>query len=1013
MQKFTWLTFLLLLSLHGLGYAQTTTVTGKVTDAKGGALPGVTVLARGTGQGTSTNASGVYLLTVPDTTSLVFSSIGYDPQTVAVRGRTTIDVTLSENVQALGEVVVTALNVARERKTLGYSVTEIQGNSLTQARETNVTNSLVGKVAGLNVNSTSGGAGSSSNVIIRGVSSLSQTNQPLYVINGIPVESQPSSANTGSRWDNSPDLGDAISNINPDDIESISVLKGAAASALYGYRAKAGVILITTKSAKGNDGVEYNSNYVIEKIYNLTDWQYVYGQGDNNRIQTTMKGVLDAGIYSWGSKLNGDSIALQFDGEERAYVAQKNNLQNFYRTGSSWTNTLAFNKSFTGGSVRLSASNLTNKAVIPNSGLNRQTFNLAGTFEPIKRLAIDARATYILEQAQNRAILADGAGNANFNVLFLPTSVDVRTLKPRVKSNGNELNYETQGYNTNPYFAAYDFINDTKRERLLSSVNARYTFDNGLFLQGRAGRDGYTDRFTSVTPSGTTYRLEGSIMELTTQFSDLNTDGLVGKNFEIGSDFTVAPNLGASYRRTKSEAFQNNGTNFAVFGVNSLNNAKNRSSQTFPSDQEIQSVYGSLDLSYKEYLFLTTTLRRDWFSTLAGPIPTDDLGITYPGVSGSFVFSELWRPEFLTFGKLRAGYSRVGQATIPYQTQLNYAFLPNVINGNPLATIANVNVPNSGLQPSSATEFEIGTELALAQNRVRLDLTFYKKNSDKEIVFTPASITSGYQGAVLNAGKMENKGVEALLTVLPVKTAVFTWTSSLNAAYNKNTVLSLAAGQEQSVYATSRSNVGFVGQIVNKPSGQILAYDYKYDTDGSIATTPNGLPARGDLKAYGTAFHPLTGGWSNDFTFKGLNFGVLVDGKFGGKIFSATDYYGTVFGLHKKTLENREESYGTDGKVTSREYYGTLANNVSKQFVQDADFIKLRQVTLGYSFPTKLLGTKVQRLTLSLVARNIAILMRKTDNIDPESSYNAFTQGLELGGIPPVRTFGLNLNAKF
>jgi len=1014
MHKTTWLTFLLLLSLHGLGQAQTLTVTGKVTDAKGGFLPGVTVVTRGTQQGTSTDANGAYSIAVPDTASLVFSSIGYNSQTIAVRSRASIDVTLSENVQALSEVVVTALNVARERKTLGYSVTEIKGASLTQARETNVANSLVGKVAGLNVNSTSGGPGSSSNVIIRGVSSLNQTNQPLYVINGVPVESQPSISNTGGQYDNAPDLGDAISNINPDDIESISVLKGAAASALYGYRAKAGVILITTKSAKGNDGLEFNSNYVAEKIYNLTNWQYEYGQGANNLKPTTAVGAAQVGNSSWGGRLDGSNV-IQFDGTTRPYVAQKDNLKNFYRTGGSWTNTLAFSKSFTGGSVRLSASDLTNEAVVPNSGLDRQTFNLVGSFNPFNHLTIDARANYILEQAHNRPILADGAGNANFNVAFLPTSLDVRTLAPAVNADRSELQYNTGNpYNTNPYFAAEKFVNNTKRERLLSSISARYTFANELFLQGRVGRDGYTDRFTGVTPSGTAYLPTGKITELTTQFTDLNADGLVGKTFAVGEDFTVTPNLGTSYRRTKSEAFQNIGSDLAVFGVNTLGNAKNKSAQNFFSDQEIHSVYGSVDLSYKEFLFLTATTRRDWFSTLATPGTDNDLSVTYPAVSGSFVFTELWKPEFLSFGKIRAGYSKVGQATNPYQTQLSYAFLPTSLNGLPLGTISpdNVNIPNRSLLASKATEFEIGTELAMAQNRLRLDLTFYKKKSTNEIVYAPASISSGYQGAVLNAGEMENKGVEMLLTVLPIKTDDFTWTSSFNLAYNKNTVLSLAAGQEQSVYATSRSGVGFVGQIVGKPFGQVLAYDYQYNPDGSIAMTPNGVPARGDLKAFGTAFHPWTEGWSNDFVYKRLSLGVLIDGKFGAKIFSATDYYATIFGLRKETLVNREGVFGTDN-LDAATYYGTLANNVSKEFVQNANFIKLRQVTLGYSFPSALFGNKIQRLTLSLVARNLFFISRKTDNIDPEGSYNAFAQGLELGGVPPTRTFGLNLNAKF
>ncbi|WP_375418907.1 SusC/RagA family TonB-linked outer membrane protein [uncultured Hymenobacter sp.] len=1027
MRKITWLTFLLLLSLPGWAQAQTT-VTGKVTDAKGGALPGVTVLVRGTNQGISTNAEGTYSLTVaaPDTSALVFSSVGFDARTVRLGGQSVVNVTLNESTQALNEVVVTALGIARERKALGFSVTEVQGESLTQAREVNVANSLVGKVAGLNVNSTSGGPGASSNVIIRGASSINQTNQPLYVINGVPVESQPSLNNSGGQYDNGPDLGDAISNINPDDIESISVLKGAAASALYGYRAKAGVILITTKSAKGNDGIEFNSNFVAQQVFNLTDWQYEYGQGANNIKPDSVAAALLAGNSSWGARIDSvnrpgipydNTLVPQFDGVARPYVAQKNNIRNFYRTGSSFTNTIAFNKSFTGGAVRLSASNLANKSVVPNSRLDRQTFNFAGTFDPFKRLTIDARANYILEQAKNRPILSDGPGNANFNVAFLPTTQDVRDLRgPNgngTRANGAELN-SGDIYGTNPYFAANKFVNDTRRERLLSSVSARYTLDNGLFLQGRVGRDAYTDRYTNVTPSGTAYRTAGSIAEINTQFTDLNADGLVGKSFQVGEDFAFTPNVGASYRRTKLNGFQNYGNEFAVFGVNSLGNTKNRSVGLVFSDQQVQSVYSSLDLSYKDFLFLTGTLRRDWFSTLATPGLDNDLSITYPGISGSFVFSELWKPDFLSFGKIRAGYSKVGQATDPFRTQLNYSLSSNTLLGNPFGGPSDSNIPNSSLLPSQATEIEVGTELSFVQNRLRLDLTVYKKKSSKEIVNTPASITSGYSGAVLNAGELENKGVELLLTILPVRTTDFTWTSSYNVAYNKNTVLSLAGGQQQSVYATSRSGVGFVGQQVGKPFGQVLAYDYKRDAEGNILLTTTGVPDRGNLTAFGTAFHPWTMGWSNDFVYKRLSLGVLIDGKFGGKIFSATDYYGTVAGLHKNTLVNREGIFGTTkDTLDAAAYYGTLASNVSRQFVEDASFIKLRQVTLGYAFPSSLFGNKIQRLNLSLVARNLFFIRRLTDNIDPEGSYSAFSQGLELGGVPPSRTYGVNLSAKF
>ena len=1026
MKRFTWL-FLALLSLPSLGWAQGRTVTGKVTDTRSGGLPGTTVVLRGTTQGVSANADGTYSINVaaPDTATLVFSSVGFTSQAVRVGRQSVLNVTLRENNQALDEVVVTALNVSRERKTLGYSVTEVAGNTLTQARETNVANSLVGKVAGLNVNSTAGGPGSSSNVIIRGASSINQTNQPLYVINGIPVESQPSGGagasigNSGGQYDNAPDYGDPISNINPDDIASISVLKGAAASALYGYRAKAGVILITTKSAQGNDGIEFNSNYVLQRSFNLTDWQYEYGQGSNNIKPTTATAAAQSGNSSWGGRLDGSNV-VQFDGTQRPYVAQRDNIKNFYRTGQALTNTIAFNKSFQGGSVRLSASDLLDPAVVPNSRLDRQTFNLVGTFDPYKHLSIDARANYILEQAKNRPILSDGAGNANFNVAFLPTSLDVRDLQgPNgngTLANGNELTFNTGNlYNTNPYFAAYQFVNNTKRERLLSNLTARYTFDGGLFFQGRIGRDAYNDRITTVTPSGTAYRPLGSITEITSQFTDLNADGLAGYTFRAGETFTATPNVGASYRRTRQEGFQNFGNDFAIFGINQLSNTKTRAVAPIYSDLEVHSVYGSLELSYKELLFVTGTVRRDWFSSLATPGVDNVLGVTTPGVSGSFVFSELFKPDFLSFGKIRGGFSTVAQATVPYQTQLNYSIGSTTLNGVPYGGPSDSNIPNRALRPSRATELEVGTELGFVQNRLRVDLTFYKKNSTGEIVNTPASITSGYSGAVLNAGEMENKGVELLLTVVPFKAGSFTWTSSYNAAYNKNTVLSLAAGQQQSVYATSRSNVGFLGQVVGKPFGQVLAYDYSRNADGSLILTPAGIPARAPaLTAFGSAYHPWTMGWSNDFALGRFNLGVLIDGKFGGKIFSATDYYATIFGLRKETLVNREGNFGTAANpIDAATYYGQLANNVSSQFVQDASFIKLRQVTLGYSFPSGLFHNHIQRLTLSLVARNLFFLRRLTDNIDPEGSYNAFSQGLELGGVPPSRTYGLNLNAKF
>ncbi len=989
-------------------------VSGIVKDSNGGPLPGATVRIKGTGAGTSTDINGKFSISVPPNAVLVVSFAGFQTREVPIDGKADLQIVLTEDTKLLSEVVVTALGIKKERRALGYSVSQVQGESLTQARENNVANALVGKVAGLDISSTSGGAGSATSVTIRGVSSLSQNNQPLYVINGVPMENKPvglnnvnPNGNSGSQWDNAPDLGDAVGNLNPDDIESISVLKGAAASALYGSRAKAGVILITTKSGKGNS-IDFNTNYVVEQIMDRTDWQYVYGQGASGIKPKDAVTAAQAGGSSWGAKLDGSSVP-QFDGVSRPYSAQKNNIEDFYRNGGTWSNTLALNKTFEGGAIRFSANDVHNNSVVPNSGLNRQSFNLVGTFEPVKRLTIDARANYILEQAKNRPMLSDGAGNANYNVAFLPTSVSVNSLKAGKDADGNEIQYNKGNpFATNPWFAANEFVNNTKRDRLISSFNARYTFDNGLFLQGRVGRDSYNDTYKNVVPSGTAYYPAGKIAEQKTKFADVNADVLLGKSFTIQDQFTVTPNVGASFRNTQISQTTNNGTDFAVFGVYNILNAKNKSVGAVEFESETHSVYGTLEFAYRDILYLTGSGRSDWFSTLATPGRDNKLSVFYPSISGSFVFSELLKSETLSFGKLRAGYAIVGQATDPYQTLLTYGFRSESLNGNPLAIINNINIPNSQLKASTASELEIGTELRFFNDRLNLDATWYKKRSKNEISFVTTSSTTGYAGAVLNSGEIENKGVEMLITGVAVKNEKFSWTSSLNGTYNDNTVLSLAKGVTFQSLATSRTGVGFLQNIPGKAAAQVTAYDYKYDANGEIVKGALGAPEKGELKSYGSAYNKWFAGWNNEFTYNGVTLSFLIDGKWGGKLFSATDYYGYLFGLHKATLENREEL-----GATASDFYKATAENVSHKFVQDASFIKFRQLTLGYNFPAKMFNNKIKSLNVSLVGRNLFILMKKTDNIDPESSYNATFPGLELGGVPPVRTFGVNLSVKF
>lgn len=997
-------------------------IAGRVTAADGKPLSGVSVTVKGTKKGTSSDIGGVFAIDANKGDVLIFSSIGYTKKEVVVGDQTSITVILTPGDQQLTEVVVTALGIKKERKSLGYSVTEVKGEELTKAREVNVLNSLEGKVAGLNVSGISGGPGASSNVVIRGVSSLTQTVQPLYVINGIPVENNPSgtsgdgTGNTGSQYDNMPDMGDAMGNLNPDDIETISVLKGAAASALYGYRAKAGVILITTKTAKGNN-IEVNSNAVAESVYDPTHWQSQYGQGSNDTVETTQSGAFQDGQASYGGKLNGKPV-IQFDGVARPYIAQRDNLKQFYRTGVTFTNTVAFNKLFDGGNVRFSASDVANNSIIPNSGLNRQSFNLAGYYTLIKHLTVDVRMNYILEQAKNRPFLSDGPGNANYNVMFLPTSVDVNTLKKAVNPDGSEYAYSSNAYATNPWFAAEKFINNTKRDRLISSAALKYTFDNSLFLQARVGRDAYDNHYTGVVPNGTAYRSYGSITEQQTNFSDLNIDGLAGMNIKITPALTFTPNVGASYRYTSSTLYSNNGDHFAIpYVYNILNATQNKTVNYIPFTQEVHSLYGTAEFDYKGLLYLNGSLRSDWFSTLATPGKDNKLYVLYPSVSGSFIFSELLNTSWLNFGKLRAGYAEVGQATKPYQTQLSYTFSPATLNGSPLGTISNEFIPNSSLTASIAKELEIGTELKFLGSRLSLDLTWYVKKSNDEIVSSPASIASGYGGAVLNIGQLQNKGFEALITGVIVKAKPFGWTSSLNGSINNNKVIALASGATSLAVGTSRTGNGFTSDVVGYAADQIMAFDYKTDaTTKKIAVDPaTNIPVQGDLKPWGSAFAKWIGGWNNEFSYDKLSLSFLIDGKFGGKIFSATDYYGYFFGLHQATLAGRGTNFNPGGTtvVKAQIYYSTLAQNVSRLFVQDASFIKLRQVALNYSMPAKWFNNTIQGLTVSLVARNLFYLMKKTDNIDPEAAITAAAQGLELGGVPPSRTYGLNLNFKF
>ncbi|UKJ07697.1 SusC/RagA family TonB-linked outer membrane protein [Solitalea lacus] len=1013
-----YLHYLLVVFMFGLSataLAQQRTITGKVTSADDNQpLPSVTVLIKGTSTATQTDLDGKYSIKAANEATLVFSYIGYLSREVKLGSSNVVNIALTVDSRQLGEVVVTALGISKEKKSLGYATGTVKGDDLTQAREVNVANSLSGKVAGVSVSSPASGPGGAANVIIRGSSSLTGSSQPLYVLNGVPMDNSNSGTAIGegsAGQYGGVDLGDGIANINPDDIESISVLKGAAAAALYGSRAGAGVIMITTKSGKAQKGigVEYNTTYQIDEITDLTDYQYVYGSGQQGRKPVNVSEAKAAGLLSWGAKLDGSNV-IQFDGVARPYSANTGNMKDFYRTGGTFINTLAFSGGTETAAFRFSASNTDNKAVIPNSDLNRWSFNLNSNAKLSKKLSAAAIVNYIVEEANNRPALSDSPGNSNFGIAFLPTSLNAQqTLSPGYNADGSEIQFNANTFVTNPYFAANRFINDTHRNRIIANFSLKYNILDWLYVQGRVVQDAYNDRFKNVTPNGTAYLPDGSMNDNSTRYSELNMDVLFGLNKDLSKDFTLGATLGANGLKRDVELTNIFGSSFVIPFLYTIPNTESKNNRYYDFNSRINSIYATADIGYKGMLYLNLSLRNDWYSTLASPT-ADKLSYLYPAVSSSFIFSEVWKPKALTYGKVRVGYAEVGGGgDQPYKTTLSYN-IAGSINGVPIGQIVNQEIPNPQLEPRAIKEFEAGTELKFFDSRFGIDFTYYNKQINNDIIPVTTSFSTGYASAFLNVGKLKNTGVELMLTGTPVKApSGFTWNVSFNGSVNNSEVVSLSNNLSSIQVGISRTGNAFIQQVVGKPASQVMAFDYSRDANGQVIVDANGVPVKGNLIPYGSGLYKYNTGLNNEFFYKNWNFSFLIDGKWDAKIFSATNFYATQAGLEKRTLTDRDRA-GFD----SQSYYTNFANNVSGQFVEDASFIKLRQVLLGYTFPSSLFNNRIQSLKLSFVARNLAILMKKTENVDPESNYNnSAAQGLELAGVPPTKSFGLNLSVKF
>jgi TonB-linked SusC/RagA family outer membrane protein len=1025
MKNFTLLSLLLL--LFALPAMAQKTVTGTVIGEDGEGLIGVNVIETGTTNGMITDIDGKYSITVADNASIEFSMIGYSTSIVKVGNQTTINVTLDEGV-ALDEMVVTALGIERSKKSLGYSVTEVSGEDFTEAREINVASSLSGKVAGVNVSRTSTGPAGSTRIVIRGNSSISGNNQPLYVVDGVPIDN--SNLGSAGMWGGQ-DWGDGIQSINPDDIETMSVLKGNTAAALYGFRAANGVILITTKSGKGKGkgiGIEFNSNFVGESVLDFRDFQTQFGHGANGLKPTTEADAIANGLISWGGRLDGSNV-LQFDGVSRPYSDVGSNLDRFYRTGSTFTNTL----SFTGGNedfnFRASASNLDNKGIVPNSGLTRRNFTLKANARLGEKWNATMSGTYINENVQNRPRLSDSPGNANYTVWTLPASINVDNLKGDPNklgadpATGEEFKFNDNNFVTNPWWAAEQFEANNTRNRLLGNFQLRYDILDDLYIQGRAGVDTWFDRRRNLTPYGTAYSPRGQLSEEQRTFQELNLELILGYNKQISENVSLNLIAGGNQLRNGIETLSAGGSNFNVPFLHTVRNLANQSPGYGISEFQVNSVFGQAEVGLFNALYITGTVRNDWFSTLTKATGDSDNSKLYGSAGVSLVLSDVVDlPDFISFAKVRGSWAEVGGATNPYQLSLNYAIFGQGHLGNPLGGINNGSVPNANLVPSTSTETEFGLDLRLLEGRLGVDFAYYNRSTINDILSATISSTSGYGSKSVNVGEITNKGVELLITATPVQTQDMRWDVSFNFANNQNEVAALLTPEndgEDVRVDESRTRNAYIHHVEGLPYSQIAGFGYARDASGNIQYDDNGYPQQGDFQFFGTGVHPTTMGLNNSVSYKNLTLSFLIDMQTGAKIYAATNRYGYSQGLHQNTLQGRDGGallYGTTiASDQVDDYYGRIAGNITEEFVEDADFIKLRQVVLAYKLPAAIVNKlPVAGVSLSLTARNLALLWSKVDNIDPESTYSAGNaQGLEMFGVPQTRSYGVNLNVKF
>ncbi|WP_373522383.1 SusC/RagA family TonB-linked outer membrane protein [Aquiflexum sp.] len=1066
-QKVGWL-LTLLLGLTLSAFAQERKVEGKVSDPSGQPLPGTSVLIKGTTKGTVADLDGVFNIVANASDTLSFSFIGFEKLDRVVGNANLMNVTLQEGFE-MSEVVITALGMERDAKALGYSVQTVDGDRFSEARETNVLNSLSGRVAGVQITNGSSTLGGSTRVTIRGESSLNiNANQPLFVVDGIPISNN--IVGSSGRGGQEVDYGNAAGEINPDDIASMTVLKGPAAAALYGSRAANGAILITTKSGKGKKGlgVTINSNTTFDNPLVMPKWQDRYGQGNNGQfafVNGAGAGIADGVDESWGPNMNTGLSIPQFDSPRNVagfrggdlnapagstinstpWVPQPNNINDFFRTGVTLANNVSIAGDTEKANVRFSWTNLDQKGIVPNTDLKRNTLALNSGIQIIpNKLTLNTTINYQNTNSGNRPNISYGTENLMYLWIWYGRQINTRNLRdywmPGLEG-VQQFNYN-YNYHDNPYFTVYENTNGQQKNRIFGNLVLNYQITDKLSLMLRTGVDNYNEIRDRKRAFSTQRFPRGNYREDNVSFNERNSDFLLTYSETTSATWTYNIALGGNLMSQENRFLQLVAPELLIPNIyNFTNTAVALQTEQFNSRKKINSLYGFGQIGYKNILFLDITGRNDWSSTL----PVNNNSYFYPSATVSGIISDMIEmPRNVSLVKVRAAYAEVGNDTSPFS--LTNVFNNQIAWGSDQAKTESSVLSNAELRPERTASTEFGLDLRFFQGRLGLDFTYYNNITRDQIIPITLDIATGYNSRIINAGKIQNQGIEIIAMANPIrKNNGFRWDVMANFTRNRGKVIELTEGLD--TYTLTERNGAFVQARIGERMGNMYGVGFARVDDpnspyfGEIIHNSTGTPLRdSELVLQGNYNPDWMVGIQNSFTYKNFSFGFLFDVRYGGIVVSRTKTIGSTSGQLEETLLGRENGYdltiegngivspgviangdGTfrpnDIKITSRNWHNRYyeRNNVEAA-KYDASFIKLREVIFGYNLPKKWFGNlPIQDVRLSVVGRNLA-LWTENPHFDPETlsmSGGTLQPGVENMAFPSTRNFGFNLNAKF